>query len=308
MRAAIFLLLALLSACKPAVPTGQQTITDRPIKVVATTSLVADLVRQVGGDRVEVTALMGPGVDPHLYQASEGDVARMSEADLIVYNGLHLEGRMDELFERMNETGRQTVAVTEKLDRGSLIDSEQFASNYDPHVWNSPALWAESAAHVGAVLAEISPAYRGDIEARVAAYRSRLDSLGAWVQTQVAEIPPESRVLVTAHDAFAYLGQAFGVEVQGLQGLSTATEAGTADVQRLARMIAERRIPALFVESSVSPRSIEAVREAVRARGYNVQMGGSLYSDALGTPGSGAETYIGMMRANVRTIVAALAP
>lgn len=304
----LFLLALLMAACRPATNGPVGVVTDRPIRVVATTSLVADLVRQIGGDRVEVEALMGPGVDPHLYQASEGDVSRMSDADLVVYNGLHLEGRMGDLFEGMAQTGRRTLAVADVLPADSLIHSAQFASSHDPHIWNSPPLWQMAAAAVADGLREIDPAHAADYDARLANYAAELDSLDGWVRAELAHIPPATRVLVTAHDAFGYFGRAFGVEVEGLQGLSTAAEAGTADVQRLAELIATRRIPAIFVESSVSPRSIEAVQAAVRDRGFDVQIGGSLYSDALGGPGSGAETYTGMMRANVRTIIDALVP
>ena len=308
MRLALLLFPVLLAACRPVASGTPEPISDRPIRVVATTSIVADLARQIGGSRVEVEALMGPGVDPHLYQASEGDVQRMSSADLVLYNGLHLEGRMGEIFEGMQKMGRRTLAVAEALPNDSLIHSAQFASSHDPHVWNSPALWAAAAAAVAEMLSAIDPAHAADYQARLAAYRAELEGLDRWVRGQIARIPPSARVLVTAHDAFGYLGRTYGLEVEGLQGLSTAAEAGTADVQRLAELIATRRIPALFVESSVSPRSIEAVQAAVRARGFSVEIGGSLYSDALGGPASGADTYTGMMRANVQTIADALAP
>jgi manganese/zinc/iron transport system substrate-binding protein len=282
-------------------------LAERQVRVVATTSIVADLVREVGGDRVEVTGLMGPGVDPHLYRASEGDVRRMAGADIVFYNGLHLEGRLGELFERMAGRGIPTVAVAEGIAVSRLLRPAEFEGAFDPHVWMDVGLWREAAATVGQALAALDPLHGEEYATGAARYDERLSALDGYVRERVATLPPPARVLVTAHDAFNYFGRAYGFEVRGLQGISTVAEAGTADVQELARFVAERRIPALFVESSVSPRSIEAVRAAVRARGFGVSLGGELYSDALGGRGTGAETYEGMIRHNVDTIVAGLA-
>lgn len=298
--------LAVGAGCRPAGPGTADSFADRTIRVTATTSLVADLARAVGGERVAVTGLMGPGVDPHLYKASEGDVARMAGADVVFYGGLHLEGKMGELFEEMAGRGVRAVAVTDGIPRERLLASEAFQGNYDPHVWFDVALWKEAAQTVAQTLAEMDPTHAAQYEANLTAYAQQLDSLDAYVRAQVATVPEAQRVLVTAHDAFGYFGRAYGFEVHGLQGISTATEAGTADVQRLAAFIAERRLPALFVESSVSPRAIEAVQAAVRARGHDVQMGGSLFSDALGNPGTPEGTYLGMVRYNVDTITRAL--
>lgn len=298
--------LAVGAGCRPAGPGTADSFADRTIRVTATTSLVADLARAVGGERVAVTGLMGPGVDPHLYKASEGDVARMAGADVVFYGGLHLEGKMGELFEEMAGRGVRAVAVTDGIPRERLLASEAFQGNYDPHVWFDVALWKEAAQTVAQTLAEMDPTHAAHYEANLTAYAQQLDSLDAYVRAQVATVPEAQRVLVTAHDAFGYFGRAYGFEVHGLQGISTATEAGTADVQRLAAFIAERRLPALFVESSVSPRAIEAVQAAVRARGHDVQMGGSLFSDALGNPGTPEGTYLGMVRYNVDTITRAL--
>lgn len=298
--------LLIVAACRISPAGLPPDLSGRPVRVVATTGIVADLVRQIGGPRVEVAALMGPGVDPHLYHASEGDVERLAAADLVVYNGLHLEGRMDELFARMREVGRRTVAVTSGLPEDSLRATTEFGGDHDPHVWFDVRLWRRAAATTAGALAALDTAHAAGYAERLATYEARLDSLDAWVRTQVATIAPERRVLVSAHDAFGYFGRAYGVAVEGLQGVSTASEAGTADVQALAAFIAGRRLPAVFVESSVSPRAIEAVKAAVEARGHAVRIGGSLYSDALGSPGSGADTYEGMVRANVRTLVEAL--
>ncbi len=294
----------LLAGCTNGPARGD--LADRPVRVVATTSMIADLAREIGGDRVAVEGLMGPGVDPHLYRASEGDVGRMTAADVIFYNGLHLEGKMAEVLEQVEGRSIAAEAVAEAVPADRLLYPPMFEGNPDPHVWMDVARWCYAAGAVADRLAALDSTHAEGYRARLAAYTARLDALDAWVRSRVAEVPGDLRVLVTAHDAFGYFGEAYGFDVRGLQGISTATEAGTADVQELAAFVAERRIPAMFVESSISPRSIEAVRAAVRARGFDVRIGGNLYSDALGGPGSGADTYEGMIRHNVNTIVDAL--
>ncbi|HMB89903.1 MAG TPA: zinc ABC transporter substrate-binding protein [Rhodothermales bacterium] len=288
---------------------GAQDFSNRTINVVATTSMIADLVDIVGGDRVDVQGLMGPGVDPHLYKASEGDVARMAGADVIFYNGLHLEGKMTEVFEQMAGRNIPTIAVAE----GGVPDSLQresalFTGNFDPHVWFDVTLWSSVAQYVADELARMDSTHATTYEANVQAYLQELEALNAYVRRRAKEVPVEQRVLVTSHDAFGYFGRAYDFEVRGLQGISTATEAGTADVQELAEEVARRHIPAMFVESSVSPRGIEAVREAVRARGFEVAIGGTLYGDALGPADTPEGAYLGMVRHNIDTIVDALRP
>jgi manganese/zinc/iron transport system substrate-binding protein len=275
------------------------------LDVVATTGMIADVAENVGGERVRVTALMGPGVDPHLYKASEGDVRRLFRADVILYTGLHLEARMGDVIEQM---GRRTRvrAVTDAIPRELLLTPPEFEGAYDPHVWFDVRLWSHTVDAVAETLAAADPAHAGEYRARAAGYRAELAELDAYVRTTAARLPPERRVLVTAHDAFHYFGRAYGFEVRGLQGISTAAEAGTADVQALAAFIARERIPAVFVESSVPVRAIQAVQEAVRARGWRVRIGGSLYSDAMGTPGTPEGSYPGMVRHNIDTIVGAL--
>ena len=302
----VVLLLALAGCATEKADRGE--IAGRPVHVVATTSMIADLARQIGGDRVAVEGLMGPGVDPHLYRPSEGDVARLAGADVVFYNGLHLEGRMAEVLEGIEAQGIASEAVAEAIPEDRRIVSELFQGSVDPHVWMDVALWKEAAGAVARRLSELDPTHAAAYQSRLAAYAVRLDSLDAWARGRAAGVPEAMRVLVTAHDAFGYFGRAYGFDVRGLQGLSTATEAGTADVQQLAAFVAERRIPAMFVESSVPPRAIEAVRAAVRARGFDVRIGGNLYSDALGDAASGAGTYEGMIRHNVDTIVDALTP
>jgi manganese/zinc/iron transport system substrate-binding protein len=297
------LVVTLLGGCGPAVRRQD----DGKLHVVATTSMIADLARQIGGDFVTVTGLMGPGVDPHLYQASEGDVVRMSSGEVVLYNGLHLEGKMADIFHQMKERGISTVGLAEEAIPDSLLrESATFAGNYDPHVWFDVTLWKRVAERLALVFAEMDSVHAEEYRRRLAEYSQRLDSLDGYIRMKAAELLEERRVIITSHDAFGYFGRTYGFEVKGLQGISTATEAGTADVQALADFVAERRIPALFVESSVSARGIEAVREAVRSRGFEVSIGGTLFGDALGNPGTPEGEYLGMMRYNIDTIASSL--
>lgn len=305
------LILLSSSGCQPS--TGQsdtpKDFSSRKIKVVATTSMIADLVSEIGGEKVEVAGLMGPGVDPHLYKASEGDVLRMAGADLVVYNGLHLEGKMTEVFEQMAKRGIPTIAVAQDAIPDSLLlMSLTYAGNFDPHVWFDVTLWQRVALHVQTVLSEMSPADSNLFSSNAMAYTEEMASLHTYVETQAASVSEAQRVLITSHDAFGYFGRAYGFEVEALQGLSTATEAGTADVQNLAEFVASRRIPAMFIESSVSPRGIEAVKAAVQAKNFQVKIGGYLYSDALGDPAGPEGTYLGTVKYNIDTVVSALQP
>jgi manganese/zinc/iron transport system substrate-binding protein len=300
---AVIPILFVMTACGGGTP---ESAGGAGLKVVATTNIVADLVRAVGGPNVEVEALMGPGIDPHLYKASAGDVRRMSSAEAIFYSGLHLEGKMSEVLGRMAERGMQTEAVAECVPKRELIESTDFSGLHDPHVWFDVALWSQVAECVAETLTALDPDHEDGYEARAADAVQELQALDEWVREEVEALAPEQRVLVTAHDAFGYFGRAYGFEVYGLLGVSTASEAGTADVQELAEFIAERQIPAIFVETSVPPRYVQALQEAVRARGFAVEIGGSLYSDSLGSPGTPEETYDGTVRANVETIVTAL--
>lgn len=276
-----------------------------PIRVVTTIAMITDIVRNVGGERVKVTGLMGPNVDPHLYKASAGDVTRISKAQLIFYNGLHLEAAMGGVLERMGHRIK-TVAVTDGVDRSALLAPPEFEGAYDPHLWFDITLWMQAVERVRDTLIEMDAAGEAVYRANTKDYLAKLEQLHLYVKKQVEQIAPEQRVLVTAHDAFNYFGRAYEFEVRGLQGISTATEAGIADVQKLAQFIVERRIPAMFVESSVPRRSIKAVQAAVKAKGFAVTIGGELFSDAMGSPGTPQGTYIGMVRHNIDTIVASL--
>ena len=296
----------LLSACSSSGGESQLPLAERAINVVTTTGMIADIVKNVGGDRVQVTALMGPGVDPHLYKASEGDVLRLQEADVIFYNGLHLEAQMGDVLERLNDFGIRTVAVTDKIDRSLLQSPPEFQGNYDPHVWFDVTLWMKAAEQVSESLVELDPDSSSKYESNAQAYLAELEDLHQYVLDQADTIPTEQRILITAHDAFNYFGRAYGFDVRGLQGISTEAQAGTADVQALADFIVERQIPAIFVESSVPQRNVEAVQAAVQAKGFEVRIGGSLFSDAMGSEGTPEGTYIGMVRHNIDTIVTAL--
>ena len=295
-----------MAGCGPADSGEPDDLSQRQIRVVATIGMITDVVQNVGGERVEAVGLMGPGIDPHLYKASEGDVARLQEADIIFYNGLHLEAQMGSVLERMAGGRIRTVAVTDPIDRDLLLAPPEFQGNYDPHVWFDVTLWMNTVTQVRDTLAEADPGSAALYEANAERYLGELAELHAYVQEQAERVPADKRVLITAHDAFNYFGRAYGFEVRGLQGISTESQASTSDVQGLADFITERQIPAVFVESSVPQRTIEAVQAAVRDRGFDVQIGGSLYSDAMGNPGTPEGTYVGMVRHNVDTIVGAL--
>jgi len=278
---------------------------DGRLVIVTTTGQVGDTAAIVGGEHTRVISLMGAGTDPHLYTASARDVDKLRRADIVFYNGLFLEAGLEDVLEQMAE--RQTVvAVSSGIDPADLLPSADYADEFDPHIWFDVTLWMQTVETVRDTLIAADPAHAAAYEANAAAYLLELEALHAYVTAQAATIPAEQRVLVTAHDAFSYFGRAYGFEVLGLQGISTAAEAGTADVQRLAEFIAGRRIPAIFIESSVPVRNVEAVQAAVRDRGFEVVIGGELFSDAMGDPGTAEGTYVGMVRHNIDTITAAL--
>ncbi len=302
----IALLCVLVVACSSNDGSNTNDSEKQGLNIVATTGMIADMVSEIGGDNVTVKGLMGPGVDPHLYKASAGDVALLSKADVIFYNGLHLEGKMAEIFEQMNKRGISTVAVTDGVDRDDLLAPPEFKGNYDPHIWFDVDLWSDTVGIAKGKLIEMDPQNTEDYNKNAEDYLEELTQLNEYVLQRANSLPKDKRVLITAHDAFNYFGRGYGFEVKGLQGISTESEAGTADVQGLAAMIVERRIPAIFVESSVPPRYIEAVQAAVKSKGFDVKVGGELFSDAMGNPGTPEGNYIGMVRHNINTIVNAL--
>lgn len=278
---------------------------DGGLNVVATTGQVADAARNIGGGLITVTAIMGAGIDPHSYTPSEGDLERLFDADVILYSGLELEGRFTEVFDSLRSE-KQVVGVAETIPAELRIASPQYPDQADPHVWFDPAIWDYAIAATSVALREADPDNAATYDANAAAYRAEVTSFATTAEATLATVPPERRVLVTAHDAFNYFGRRFGFEVIGIQGISTETEAGVNDLQNVAQLISDRRIPAIFVESSVSPATIDAVQAAVRDRGFDVVIGGQLYSDALGDEGTPDGTYLGMFTTNVNTIAVSL--
>jgi manganese/zinc/iron transport system substrate-binding protein len=308
MKFTLIAILFFLAAAGCSVPGGAAQVTEyneNQLPIVATTSIVADLVRNIGGVRVNVQSLMGPGVDPHLYKASAGDVRRLEEAEIVFYNGLHLEAGMAIVLERMGES-RHTIAVTQDINSAELLAPPEFEGNYDPHIWFDVRMWMRAAETVRDSLIQIDPEGADQYRQNTEDYLGQLETLHSYVQEQADRVPENKRVLITAHDAFNYFGRAYGFEVRGLQGISTVSEVGAGDVQALANFIAEQQIPAIFVESSVPQRNLEAVQAAVSSRGFDVQIGGELFSDALGSTGTPEASYIGMVRHNIDTIVEGL--
>ena len=289
---------------------GVATAAAAPIPVVTTTSMVTDLVEQIGGDRIAVSGLMGPGVDPHLYKPSTRDITRLHAAKAVFYNGLMLEGRMGELFERLGKSGRKTYAVAGALAGKDLLTPAEFEGHPDPHVWGDAKLWAACVDTVVRGLSEVDPGGAQEFAKRGAAYKAELMKLHDWALERVQELPEGSRHLVTSHDAFNYFGRAYGFKVVGVQGISTVSEAGLADITKVVDFIKSKKVKAIFVESSVPKATIERISQDSGAK-----VGGELYSDALGAPGTKVTahgetydegTYIGMLKHNNNTAVDAL--
>ncbi len=288
---------------------GRSPAASDKIRVVATTTMIGDLVRRIGGDHIDLKVIMGAGVDPHTFKPSPSDFAELAGAKLAFYNGLHLEGKMVETFE--DKLKDKSVAVAGHLPANDLLSWQQGQDGaHDPHVWFDVSLWAHAAGAVRDGLSKADPAHASDYQTRYAEVAASLAQLHREVGEKIALIPEGRRVLITSHDAYSYFGKAYGIDVRGLQGISTETEAGIQAINGAVDFILARKIPAIFVESSVSPKTIERVRDDCRARGFNVKIGGELFSDAMGQPGQhpgyAVETYEGMVRYNVDTIVGAL--
>lgn len=276
------------------------------VKAAATIGMLADLVRQVGGDRVEVKQLMGPGVDPHLYKPTAEDAAILGRSDVIFYSGLMLEGRMADLFARLARSGRKVYATTESVPENQLLEPAEFQGHYDPHIWFDVNMWSETVPTIVKGLSETDPAGKETYEKNGAALREKLAALNAWCKETAAQLPEPQRILVTSHDAYNYFGRAYGFKVVGLQGVSTVSEAALADMAGLVDFIKNQKVKAIFVESSVNPAAIRRVAEDA-----GVKVGGELFSDAMGRPGEMRDgfdtgTYDGMVRYNLTTIVNAL--
>ncbi len=299
----ILFLLVILSSCG----SGENEHTEKAdrLRIVATTGMIGDAITNIVGDSAEVTALMGPGVDPHLYKATQGDLRKLTEADVIFYNGLHLEGKMGEVLEKLGRI-KPVIAVSENVESTQLRRVEEFNDSYDPHIWFDVSLWKDAVQTTSTELQRLDGKNAAYYDKNTTMFQARLDSLHDWVQREISTIPKAQRVLITAHDAFGYFGSAYDIEVRGLQGISTLSEYGLRDVSDLVNYITGNRIKAVFVETSVSEKAINAVVEGCRKRGFEVRIGGHLYSDAMGTRNTREGTYIGMVEANVKTIVNAL--
>jgi manganese/zinc/iron transport system substrate-binding protein len=283
----------------------KETSGTKKIKIVTTVGMIKDAVENVAGNNVEVIALMGPGVDPHLYKATQGDLEKLTSADIVFYGGLHLEGKMGEVLEKLGHR-KPVIAVSSEIPDSMLRTVPGFQGIHDPHIWFDVKLWEEAVKTISVFLQEYDSANKSLYLSNCRQYLQRMDSLHDTVKIKIAEIPKEQRVLITAHDAFGYFGDAYGIEVRGLQGISTVSEFGLRDVTELVNFIISRKIKAIFVETSVSQKSINAVVEGCQQKGWDVKIGGSLFSDAMGAEGTPEGNYLGMVSKNVETIVNAL--
>jgi len=299
--------LAMLSGCDGTRSPDPRQSGDEDIaySIVATVGMIADVTRHVAGDRAEVICLMGAGIDPHLYSPTRSDVQKLMEADIVFYNGLLLEGKMTDSLIRAGNT-RPVHAVTQLLDEQYLLEPEEFEGHYDPHVWMDPKAWAKAVEVIRDKLAEFDPEGASVYEANASAYIEQLNELDGYAVRVLESVPEGQRVLVTAHDAFNYFGRRFGYEVVGIQGLSTESEAGVRDIERLVELIVTRGVGAVFIESTVSERNINALVAGAAARGHTVVIGGELFSDAMGADGTYEGTYVGMIDHNVTTVARAL--
>lgn len=281
-----------------------QKATSKPL-VVCTTTIIGDTIYQIAGDTINIEILMGPGVDPHLYKPIEQDVIKISQADIIFYNGLHLEARMGDLFEKMSSF-KKTIAVSKDIPQELLIKSIGHGQFIDPHIWFDPRLWKYCIESITASLQTLSPKHYEKYQQNKIAFLNKLETTYHATYNEMLSIAPTKRILVTGHDAFSYFGQAYNCDVISLQGINTASEAGTKDVQNLINFIYNHKIPAIFVETSIPSRNIQALQQGVRARGFDVAIGDELFSDALGPISSKQGTYIGMLEYNVKAIIKGL--
>ncbi|MFN4008903.1 MAG: metal ABC transporter solute-binding protein, Zn/Mn family [Pannonibacter sp.] len=284
---------------------GVPALSAAPLSVVATTGMIADAARAVGGDAVTVTALMGSGVDPHSYRQTRSDIVVMTKADLVLWHGLYLEAQMEDFFADLAKK-RRVVAVADAVDTSRLLGHQDYAGRYDPHVWMDPVLWSDVVIAVRDALTEALPSGADAFKANAETYLAELAALDAYSREVLASVPEGSRVLLTAHDAFSYFGRAYGYEVIGIQGISTQSEAGLNRVSELVDLLVSRKIAAVFVESSVSDRNIRALIEGAAAKGHEVRIGGELFSDAMGETGTYEGTYLGMIDHNVTLITRAM--
>jgi manganese/zinc/iron transport system substrate-binding protein len=282
------------------------TADTQSITIVSTTGMITDLVERIAGDRAEVIGLIGAGIDPHLYSATRSDIQTLLSADIVFYNGLLLEGKMSDALVRVAGSGTTVRAVTEEIDESFLLAPEEFEGHHDPHVWMDPSAWSKAAAVIRDTLIEHDPASESVYSDNAAALIAQIAELDEYAQRVLHTVPEEQRILVTAHDAFNYFGQRFGYEVVGIQGISTESEAGVRDIERIVSLLVDKQIRAVFVETTVSERNIRALIAGANAQGHGVVIGGHLFSDAMGPSGTYEGTYVGMIDHNVTTIARAL--
>ncbi len=299
----LILTTGLLTNCQPS--TSEEGNRKQRLKIVTTTGMIADIVANIVKDSADVEALMGPGVDPHLYKATQGDLSRLRNANVIYYNGLHLEGKLGDIFLKLGRT-KPVEAVSDEISRDRLINNSSMGGQYDPHIWFDVSLWQQVAAYISLSLQKHDSINADYYKQNARLYIENLVELHQEVKTNIASIPASQRILITAHDAFGYFGLAYDIEVKGLQGISTISEFGLKDVADLVNFISEKNIKSVFVESSVPEKYLQSVVEGCQKKGHNVSIGGTLYSDAMGNEGTAEGTYIGMVKSNVNTIVQAL--
>ena len=304
--AGVLALLPALATMGCSADADEPSLVDERLSIVCTVGMITDVVRNVASDRAEVRGLLGEGVDPHLYKPTRSDIAILMGADVVFYNGLLLEGKMTDALVRAATAGRKVFAVTEHIDEAYLLEPEEFEGHEDPHVWMDPSAWAKAVEVVKDTLAELDPANATAYRGNARAYLDALGALDRYASGVLGSVPGDQRVLVTAHDAFNYFGKRYGYEVVGIQGISTESEAGVRDIERLVDLIVGRGLRAVFVESTVADRNVRALIAGCRSRRHEVVIGGSLFSDAMGAPGTYEGTYVGMIDHNVTTIARAL--
>lgn len=300
-KAIYLILIILIASCK----ISEKQESNKIESIVCTTGMLGDAVKNIVGNKVKVITLMGPGVDPHLYKATQGDLKALSNADIIVYNGLHLEGKMGEIFEKLS-TQKHIIVAADGIKQDQLINNTDFQGAYDPHLWFDVKLWQQSVQHIGQQIALLSDSLSVEIVNNTESYTSKLDQLHLEVSQSVNQLDSSKRILITAHDAFGYFGRAYNFRVKGLQGISTTSEYGLKDISDLVDYIVQKEIKAVFVESSVSEKSLQAVVEGCKEKGHKVNIGGQLYSDAMGEENSPEGNYIGMVKHNIKTVIEGL--
>jgi len=280
---------------------------DGKLYVVSTTGMLHDAVINIGGDKIKAHPIMGPGVDPHLYKATQGDLRKLREADIVIYNGLSLEGKMEDILDKLGKN-KPTIAAAEKVPKENLITAVDYQNSYDPHVWFDVSLWQYCVKAISEALIKNDPENADTYRQNTEQYLNELEELHAFVRKEINQIPEGKRILVTAHDAFGYFGKAYDIRVVGLQGISTIADVSLRNVTDIIDLIIENEIKAVFVETSVSNRTVQAVVDGCREKGHKVEIGGSLYSDAMGEYGTYEGTYVGMVKSNVEAMVKGLNP